>query len=225
MNTRSTMQRRAISTSAASATSTRSRCSEYRALSPLRQLGYRVYRHPLFLFGVGVPFYFIILQRCPWGHPYPASETWKSVVGLNAALVAVYGTLGWLTGYSQLFFVVWPMIHVASALGGWLFYIQHQFEDTLWDSTDGWNFQVAALQGSTFYDLPPVLNWFTGNIGMHHVHHLNSMVPNYRLAACMDACPELKSINRMTLWESLKCARLKLWDEDTRQLVGFRAVR
>ena len=106
-----------------------------------------------------------------------------------------------------------PVLHIASATGGWLFFIQHQFEETTWDKAEGWDFQVAALLGSSYYKMPRVLNWFTGNIGLHHIHHLNSMIPNYRLHDCLDASPELKSINRLTLRDSIRCARLKLWDE------------
>jgi len=199
--------------------------AEYRALSPLRRLKYRIYRNPLFLFGLGVPLFFLIWQRSPWGHPLPFSETWRSVIGLNVVLAVVYGTIGYFIGYGNLGLIVLPMLNVATGAGGWLFYIQHQFEDTLWDHGDEWTFQVGALQGSSYYALPPVLNWFTGNIGMHHIHHLNSMIPYYRLPECLAASPELQDMNRLTLWESFRCARLKLWDEETRKLVGFDAVK
>ncbi|MGQ0672848.1 MAG: fatty acid desaturase [Hyphomicrobium sp.] len=198
--------------------------SEYRALPALQRLGYRIYRHPLFLFGFGVPFFFLVLQRLPWFHPYPVRETWKSVLTLNAALLAVYGPIAYVVGPLHLVMVALPMLHVATAVGGWLFFVQHQFEETEWDTSEDWSFQPSALYGSSFYDLPPVLNWFTGNIGLHHIHHLNSTIPNYRLQDCINALPELKAINRLTLWESFKCAKLKLWDEDARVLVGFDAL-
>jgi len=194
---------------------------EWKALSPLGKARYRLYRNPIFLFGVGVPFYFMIIQRFPWFHPYPARDTWKSVMGLNAGLVLFYGAIGAFTGYSNLFFVAWPLLHVASAVGGWLFFIQHQFEETVWEGSDDWTFQVAALYGSSYYALHPVLNWFTGSIGLHHIHHLNSMIPNYRLKDCLEASAELSTMNRITLWESLSCARLKLWDAQKRRLVTF----
>lgn len=197
---------------------------EYLALSPLEKIGYRIYRHPLFLFGLGVPFYFLVLQRLPWFHPYPARETWKSVMGLNLALAAVYAPIMYLTGVAEFFMVALPMMHVATAAGGWLFFVQHQFEETVWDSGQEWSFQTAALHGSSYYQLHPVLNWFTGNIGLHHIHHLNSTIPNYRLQECLADCPELQHVNRLTLRESFKCARLKLWDEDNRRLVGFDAL-
>lgn len=194
---------------------------EWRALTAWGKLRYRIYRHPLFLFGLGVPVFFAIIQRLPWFHPYPMRETWRSVMGLNVALLAVWGTIGWIVGYDRLFWIAWPMLHIATASGGWLFFIQHQFEDTVWEESDDWTFQVAALHGSSYYALHPVLNWFTGSIGLHHIHHLNSMIPNYRLDECLGASPELRALNRVTLWESLGCARLKLWDEDKRRLVTF----
>jgi acyl-lipid omega-6 desaturase (Delta-12 desaturase) len=194
---------------------------EYEQLSPLRKFWYRVYRNPLFLFGLGVPFYFMILQRVPLDHPLPQRQAWASVMSLNFGMIAFYGTLGYIVGIWNLLFVAVPVIHVAAAVGGWLFYVQHQFEDAHWNRPPDWDVQVAALYGSSYYVLPPVLNWFTGNIGLHHIHHLNSMIPNYRLMECLRASPDLQSLNRMTLWQSFKCVRYKLWDEDQQALVGF----
>ena len=194
---------------------------EYLQLTNWQKLRYRLYRHPLFLFGLGVPAYFVILQRLPWLHAMPPRETWRSVVGLNLGLIAFYLPLIYVFGFSNVLWVGLPVLHIASAAGGWLFFIQHQFEETTWDKAEGWDFQVAALLGSSYYKLPRVLNWFTGNIGLHHIHHLNSMIPNYRLHDCLAASSELKSINRLTLRDSIKCARLKLWDENQRRLIGF----
>ncbi|MBN9354561.1 MAG: fatty acid desaturase [Hyphomicrobium denitrificans] len=195
--------------------------SEYLALPLLQRLRYRLYRNPLFLFGIGVPAYFVILQRLPWMHALPPSQTWRSVLGLNIGLALFYAPLFYFFGWSNVLWVGLPVLHVASAAGGWLFFIQHQFEETTWDKAEGWDFQVAALLGSSYYKLPRVLNWFTGNIGLHHIHHLNSMIPNYRLMACLNASPELQSINQLSLRDSLRCARLKLWDETERRLIRF----
>lgn len=195
--------------------------TEYLRLSKIRRFHYRLYRHPLFLFGFGVPAYFLILQRLPWFHSLPPRDTWKSVLALNFGLVALYAPLCYFFGVANVLWVGLPVLHLAAAAGGWLFFIQHQFEETIWDKAEGWDFQVAALLGSSFYDLPKLLNWFTGNIGLHHIHHLNSLIPNYRLSACLNASPELESINRLTLRDSLRCARLKLWDEGQRRLIGF----
>jgi acyl-lipid omega-6 desaturase (Delta-12 desaturase) len=195
--------------------------AEYRKLSRLGKFRYRLYRNPLFLFGIGVPSYFILLQRTPWLHAVAPRDAWKSVMGLNIAMLLFYGPMVYAFGWSDVLWVMLPILHIASAAGGWLFFIQHQFEEAHWEKAESWDFQVAALLGSSFYDLPRVLNWFTGNIGLHHIHHLNSMIPNYRLQACLDASTELKAINRMTLRDSLACARLRLWDEDSRRMIGF----
>ena len=198
--------------------------TEYLKLSPLGRLRYRLYRNPFILFVLGVPAYFMIVHRMPWLHSLAPRDSWKSVLGLNIALAAFYGPLIYLFGLSDVLCVVLPIVHISSAVGGWLFFVQHQFEETTWEKAEGWDFQVAALLGSSFYDLPKVLNWFTGNIGYHHIHHLNSMIPNYRLQACTTASPELKAINRLTLLDSVNCASLKLWDEKQRRLISFREL-
>ena len=107
----------------------------------------------------------------------------------------------------------------------WLFYVQHQFEDTYWRENPEWSFHRAGIEGSSFYDLPNVLHWFTGNIGFHHIHHLASRIPNYRLKECFRQVPELHEVTRLTFAESVRCARLHLWDEQQRRLVGFRHLR
>ncbi len=195
--------------------------AEYLHSPLLEKLRYRLYRNPLFLFGFGVPFYFLVIQRLPWMHGLNASEAWRSVMGLNIVLLGVYGGLGWLTGYGMMAMVLLPMLLVAAAVGGWLFFIQHQFDETEWFQPEEWDLQIAAVHGSSYYVLPKVLQWITGNIGLHHVHHLNSMVPNYRLQECMDALPELAQVNRLTLRESLRCVKLTLWDEQRRKLVTY----
>ncbi len=194
---------------------------EYLERSPASQLRYRFYRNPFFLFLVGVPTFFVILQRLPWGHPLGFRDSWKSVLGLDLAIVLIYGLLGLLISFKVLLMIALPSIVVASAVGGWLFFIQHQFEDAHWEHADTWDFQVAAVYGSSYYVLPRILNWFTGNIGLHHIHHLNSLIPNYRLQECLDASPEFKALNRLKLRDSFGCARLTLWDEDARRLIGF----
>lgn len=194
---------------------------EYLAESPLGRLRYRIYRNPAFLFFIGVPLYFLIVQRSPWGHGLPFKDSWASVSGLNLAIVLVYGTLAWAIGCSTMALVVVPIVFVAAAAGGWLFFIQHQFEDAHWEPADAWDFQTAAVHGSSYYALPRLLQWFTGNIGLHHIHHLNSMIPNYRLQECMNALPELASVNRLSIRDSLRCVRLTLWEPESRHLIGF----
>jgi acyl-lipid omega-6 desaturase (Delta-12 desaturase) len=197
---------------------------EYLKASWFARARYRVYRHPLFLFGFGVPFYFLIIQRLPWFHGLPVRDSWKSVMGLNAVAVAFYGAIAWLIGPVLLLKILVPIVFVAAAVGGWLFFIQHQFEETQWEKPAEWDFQTTAVHGSSYYVLPKVLQWFTGNIGLHHIHHLNSMIPNYRLQECMDALPDLSKVNRLTLIESFQCVRLTLWDPVERRLIGFREL-
>jgi acyl-lipid omega-6 desaturase (Delta-12 desaturase) len=196
--------------------------SEYLASTPFERFRYRLYRHPLFLFGFGVPLYFVVVQRLPWFHGLSVKESWRSVMALNAAIVVFYGALGMLLGFTSLALVFLPMLHVAAALGGWLFFIQHQFEETQWEPDQSWDFQIAAVHGSSYYVLPKVLQWATGNIGLHHIHHLNSMVPNYRLQDCLDALPELSQVNRLTILDSLRCVHLTLWDDAASRLVSYR---
>ena len=113
---------------------------------------------------------------------------------------------------------------ISGSAGVWLFYVQHQFEDTYWRERPEWSFHLAALHGSSWYDLPRFLHWWSGNIGFHHIHHLSSHIPNYRLRECLRDYPALKQAPRLTLWSSLRCARLKLWDEERRKLIGFREL-
>ncbi|MEZ5850535.1 MAG: fatty acid desaturase [Hyphomicrobiaceae bacterium] len=196
--------------------------AEYAKLTPVGKFNYKIYRNPLFLFLIGVPAFFLLIQRVPWFHPVAPREAWRSIIGLDLALVLVYLPLALLLGTGTMALIIIPSVVVASVAGGWLFFIQHQFEETHWSSGSDWDFQVASVMGSSFYDLPPVLNWFTGNIGLHHIHHLNSMIPNYRLQECLAASPELRSLNRLRFWESLKCYRLTLWDEEKHRLIRFR---
>ena len=197
---------------------------EYRSLSPLRRLGYRIYRHPLFLFAFGIPFYFLVLQRLPWFHGLPARDAWRSVLGLDLALAAVFGVLSLFVDPLHIVLVGLPIVAFAAAAGGWLFFVQHQFEGTYWARNGKWDFQIAAVLGSSYYDLPRFLNWFTGDIGLHHIHHLNGTIPNYRLQECAAAMPECRQMNRITLLSSLSCVRLTLWDEENGRLVPFGAA-
>lgn len=199
--------------------------SEYLGLSRLGRLRYRIYRNPLILILIGAPLYFLVFQRVPSAGMWLSKEAWISVLSLNTAMIAFYGGLFATLGAGPVLMVFVPVALIGAWAGVWLFFVQHQFEDTHWDKSDDWNLQVAALGGSSYYVLPRLLQWFTGNIGLHHIHHLNSRIPNYRLQECLDASPELRAMNRLTFLESLKCVRLALWDEDQRKLVGFRAVR
>ena len=139
----------------------------------------------------------------------------------NVAIVAVGAALAVPFGWRTVVVVQVTIALVAGPVGVWLFYVQHQFEDTFWERKDAWDFYRAGVHGSSFYDLPPALHWLTGNIGFHHIHHLASQIPNYRLAACFRDTPALQNVTRLTLGKSFRCARLALWSEERRTLVGF----
>ena len=194
---------------------------EYLALPRLRRLIYRCYRNPLFILFLGPPLHFFIRQRVPLLLPVSNQTSRNSVMLTNLSILVVYGALMSAIGVGVFVTVFLPVVLLACWIGGWLFFVQHQFEDTTWDGREGWDFHVSAAIGSSYYELPPVLQWFTGNIGLHHIHHLCAKIPNYRLQECVDSAPALNGVNRLTLVDSLKCITLALWDEDQRKLVGF----
>jgi acyl-lipid omega-6 desaturase (Delta-12 desaturase) len=197
---------------------------EYRALPPIRRLGYRLYRHPIVLFGLGPAFVFFLMQRLPVGMMRQGWKPWASVLGNAAAILIGLGALIWLFGPAPVLVVNIVTMLLAATLGVWLFFIQHQFEGAAWARNGAWTRDEAALMGSSHYDLPLVLRWFTANIGIHHVHHLSSRIPFYRLSRVLRDHPELRPVSRVGLWESFRCARLALWDEAAGRLVTFREL-
>ena len=196
--------------------------AEYRALSPMKRLGYRLYRHPLVMFGIGPAWLFLFKQRLPFGMMNSGALPWISTMGTNLAIVTLAGLMVWAVGLGAFLLIHLPVVLLAGAAGVWLFYVQHQFEETHWSEGEDWRFPQAALHGASHYDLPPVLRWLTGNIGIHHVHPLSSRIPYYRLPEVLRDHPQLAGIGRITLWDSLKCVRLVLWDDRRRRLVSFR---
>jgi len=198
---------------------------EYLALSRWGRLAYRLYRHPAVMFGVGPAYLFVLRHRFPVGLMRGGREAWLSAMGTNAAIAIIVATLIWLIGVGPFLLVHGPIMLLAAAMGVWLFYVQHQFEHTLWADDETWDLHDAALHGSSYYVLPGILRWFTANIGIHHVHHLCSRIPYYRLPRVMRENPELGGIGRLTLWDSIKCVRLVLWDESHKKLVSFREMR
>lgn len=196
---------------------------EFAGLSGWGRLRYRLYRHPIILFGLGPAFVFLLQHRLPIGLLSAGRAPWFSVMGTNAAILMLWGGLAWLVGLGPFLMIQLPITVIAASAGVWLFYVQHQFEHTHWRAGKDWSFHEAALHGSTHYALPPVLRWFTANIGLHHLHHLCSNVPFYRLPAVVDGHPHLSAINRLTVAESLKTVRLVLWDAKTARLVPFPA--
>jgi omega-6 fatty acid desaturase (delta-12 desaturase) len=195
--------------------------AEYRAKGPVARGLYRLVRHPMVLFGV-VPFYTFFLQnRLPVGLMRSGWKYWLSAMATNAAIAAVLTALVWSGGWNVVLFIFLPTMLLAASTGMWFFYVQHQFEHTSWSRGADWDIRDAALEGSSHYDLPPILRWITGNIGVHHVHHLASRIPFYRLPEVLRDHDALANSNRVTLRESLGCARLALWDESAERLVTF----
>ncbi|MBI3702658.1 MAG: fatty acid desaturase [Rhizobiales bacterium] len=198
---------------------------EYLALSRWGRLKYRLYRHPAVMFGVGPAYLFIVQHRLPVGLMRNGWTPWLSTLGTNAAIVLIGGVLIWLVGIGAFTLVHLPIMLLAATMGVWLFYVQHQFEHTVWAHNECWDLHEVALHGSSYYVLPGFLRWFTANIGMHHVHHLCSRIPYYRLPRVLREYPELDAISRLTLWDSIKCVRLVLWDEARNKLISFREMR
>ena len=198
---------------------------EYLALSDWRRLCYRLYRHPIIMFGVGPIYLFILRHRLPFGLMREGWVPWVSTAATNGAVAVVVGLMMWWIGVGPFLLVQLPIIVIGGAAGVWLFYVQHQFEDTVWSEGRDWSFAAAALNGSSHYDLPIVLRWFTANIGVHHIHHLCSRIPFYRLPLALRHHPDLANVGRLTIGQSLACVRLVLWDEAARRLITFRELR
>jgi len=198
---------------------------EYRALSPFGRLRYRLYRHPLIMFGIGPAYLFMLRHRLPIGLMRGGWKPWLSTMATNFSIAVICATLIWLIGIKAFLLVHLPIILLAASIGVWLFYVQHQFEYTTWDDDADWSVHEAALHGSSYYDLPAILHWFTANIGVHHVHHLCSRIPYYRLPQVLRDHTELRTVSRLTIMQSIRCVRLVLWDETRRRLVPFRDLR
>ncbi len=194
--------------------------AEYRALTPLGRFWYRLYRSPFVMFGIG-PFYtFFLENRLPFG--YMASfRYWVYAMATNLAIVVALALILNFGGWMPILLIFFPTTILAATLGVWLFYVQHQFETTHWDAEEDWQLHDAALHGSSHYVLPPVLRWSSANIGIHHVHHLNSRIPFYRLPEVLKDHKDLAERNCMTIRQSLATIRLHLWDEESRRLLSF----
>ncbi len=193
--------------------------AEYRALAPRAQLGYRLFRNPLVMFGVGPIVALLIGPRLVARTARPRMR--RSVIGTNIALALLVGVLCWLLGWREYLLVQAPTVLLAGSAGIWLFYVQHQFEDAYWESAERWSYADAALRGSSYLKLPTVLQFFSGNIGLHHVHHLSARIPNYRLQRAHDENPIFHEVPVLSLRDGLRTVRLKLWDEERGRMVSF----
>ncbi len=199
--------------------------SEYLSRSWFGRLVYRVYRNPVVIFGLGPAFLFILQHRIPYEQMRQGWRPWASAMATNAGIALLAAGAIWLIGVGPFVAVQLPVMLLAASAGVWLFYVQHQFETVAWSHDGDWALHDAALSGSSHYDLPAVLRWFTANIGVHHVHHLCSRVPFYRLRQVLRDHPQLRGVGRVTLGQSLRSIHLALWDETKQKLISFREAR
>jgi omega-6 fatty acid desaturase (delta-12 desaturase) len=196
---------------------------EYRTAPKRIQLAYRLLRHPLVMFGLGPAFMFLIAHRIPGKQARKAERI--SVYVTDIIILAIVVIMSLTIGLKTYLLIQLPIIIIAATLGLWLFYVQHQFETVYWSHNENWNPLKAALEGSSYYKLPGVLQWFTGNIGLHHVHHARARIPNYNLQQCYDETPALQAVEPLTIGKSLKSLWFNLWDEEQRKMVGFKSLK
>lgn len=196
---------------------------EYLEASRWKRFAYRLARNPFVLFCVAPLFLFIVVQRFP--APRANRRERHSVYWMNAAILALVAFLAREFGPVEYLMIQLIVLGVAAGAGVWMFYVQHQFEDVYWERGENWDFTAAALQGSSFYKLPRILQWFSGNIGFHHIHHLSPRIPNYNLERCHRADPLFQQVKPLTLTSSLRSMTFRFWDEQKRKLVGYRELR
>lgn len=198
---------------------------EYCELSLIGKVKYRIYRNPFFLFVIVPTLLYLVLNRFP---SYKAKELKKvesSVWWTDLGIVLVAAPIIWLIGWQAFLLIQLPVMALSASLGVFLFYVQHQFEDAYWANQGNWEYSLAALQGSSYYKLPKVLQWFTGNIGFHHIHHLSPRIPNYELEKCHKENPLFQDTMTLTLQSSIATIPLTLWDEDNGKLIAFKHLR
>jgi omega-6 fatty acid desaturase (delta-12 desaturase) len=192
---------------------------EYLKLSKWKKFSYRFYRHPLFLIAIAPLLLFLIQHRLP--KTYMTFKQKMYVHLSTLAIVIVSLLIIWAIGWKAFVMIQLPIIYIASVHGVWLFYVQHQYESVKWVRADKWDYKTIAIEGSSFFKLPAVLRWFTGNIGFHHIHHLSPRIPNYKLQQCHNENPMFQDVKPITFFSSLKSLRLRLWDENKQKLIGF----
>lgn len=195
---------------------------EYRNASRFQQVRYRLFRHPLVLLGLGPLYTFLVKNRlCS---PHDRRKERHSVYGTNLALLGLLLLGTWIIGLPEFLLIQLPVLLVAATAGVWLFYVQHQFEDAYWEHNESWDFATASLHGSSYFKLPPVLQWFSGNIGLHHIHHLSPRIPNYHLQQCHDETPLFQDVHTLTLRSSVKTLSFHLWDAEQGKMISFRQL-
>ena len=195
---------------------------EYIHLSRWRRFSYRLYRTPFFLFGVATLLVFTLQQRVPAKHMTGKEKLYVHLSSL--AIIAAVGLIIYFIGWKKFLFIQLPVLYIAGAHGLWLFYVQHQFRNVLWTNTENWDYKSVALKGSSLFKLPGILNWFTGNIGYHHIHHLSPLIPNYNLKKCHNENSLFQEIRPITFWSAFESLMLRLWDEKRQLLVRFNEI-
>jgi acyl-lipid omega-6 desaturase (Delta-12 desaturase) len=198
---------------------------EYLSLPPMKRLLYRLYRHPLVLLVVGPTWQFVLKHRLPLDMPRGWKREALGVQLSNLGLVSVVALMWMTVGIERFLLVQLPITLLAGSIGVYLFYVQHQFEDTYWRYREAWDYFAAGLEGASHLVMPKPLQWATASIGLHHIHHVAARIPNYHLQRCYDTHPELQRVTKLTLLGSVKTLWFTLWDEDERRLVGFRELR
>ncbi|MFN8151308.1 MAG: fatty acid desaturase [Solirubrobacterales bacterium] len=196
---------------------------EYFSKPFMSRLGYRLFRNPVIMFGIG-PIWSLLVGPRVWANA-KSTKLRNSILLTNLAVIVMVGGLMAIFGVTEVLLIYAPLVLIAGTAGVWLFFVQHQFEDVYWENSDAWSYSAAALQGSSYLKLPQPFQFFTGNIGLHHVHHLSSRVPNYSLQRAHDEVDAFADVPVLTFGKSLRCSRLKLWDERSKQLVTFREGR
>ena len=195
---------------------------EFAGATDAQQAWYRIGRNPWVLMFIFAPIHFLIMQRFPLEQKSASTKIWRSVMLTNVGIAVHFGTMIWIFGLTPFLMVYSPVVLLSSTVAVWLFYVQHQFDDAYWKRDEAWDYEDATTQGSSFYDLPRWLHWSTGNIGYHHIHHLNPRVPNYRLCECYESSPVLQEAKTIGFLESFRLARLALWDEANSRLISFK---